>query len=340
MRDGWKQVRPDDDLVACPMADGGEGTIDVVKAARPDAVLHTMEVADARGIASQAEWLMLDGDVAVIEAAQACGLSQLSAAQRNPLALTTYGVGQMVTGAVEASAKTVIVGLGGSATVDGGAGAMAALGHELRRADGNRLKVGGESLVQLDAVRVGASAGYELIAAIDVTNPLLGSLGAAPVFGPQKGASAQDVETLTRGLERWADVVERDLEGGPWRDLPGAGAAGGLGFALAAFLGAELRPGAAVVAELVGLEAALAGASIVVTGEGTLDMQTGAGKAPEYVRARASAVGCATAVVAGRIQDDAGARFDHALALGPDGLTRAAALVHQRSGELAATISK
>ena len=335
MASGWRRARPDDDVVLRPMADGGEGTVDVIRAARRDATSHVTEVADARGTAVDATWLMLADATAVIESAEACGLSRLPPEDRDPLRLTTYGVGQLLLAARAAGAHRVVVGLGGSATVDGGAGAATALGHRLLRADGNGVKVGGGNLAEIRTIRVGPPFDTAVVLASDVTNPLLGEHGAAAVFAPQKGADEAGVAQLEAGMRVWADVVERDLEGDVWRDLPGAGAAGGLGFALAAFTGAQIRSGAEVIGDLVGLGDAVSGTDLVVTGEGSLDAQTEAGKAPEHVRQCAVAAGAATAVIAGRVAEGAGQRFDTALPLGSEGMTRARELVTERAFELA-----
>lgn len=334
---GWRRVRPDDELVAVPMADGGEGTLDVV-AEVTTARWQEAEVADARGVATQARWLLLEDGRAFVEAAQAVGLSRLPADARDPLTATSYGVGQLLAQACR-QADEVIISLGGSATVDGGAGAMTALGHRLERADGNRLKVGARYLDALARIVPGPRLPATLVVASDVTNPLLGAAGAAAVFGPQKGAGPEDVVLLEARLAHWADLVERDVPGGPWRELAGAGAAGGLGFALAAFEGARIESGAATVARLAGLDAALADAAIVLTGEGRLDEQTFFGKGPGYVTERARAAGARVFAVAGTIRDGAEARFDAARELGPEGLQRAAELVADRAAELAATVS-
>lgn len=336
---GWRRRRPDDELVLVPMADGGEGTLAVVAAAVPGAEQVTVEVADARGRPVEAAWLRLPDGRALVEAAQACGLSRLAPHERDPLTATSFGVGQLLAAAAAAGATEIVVGLGGSATVDGGAGMATALGHRLLRADGNGVKVGGQHLGDIVKIVAGPSLGVPVTVAVDVTNPLLGPEGAAAVFGPQKGAGPDDVVLLERGLATFADVVERDLPGGPWRDLPGAGAAGGLGFALAAFVGARLAGGAAAVADLVGLDAALQGAGAVVTGEGSLDAQSDAGKAPTFVAARARAHGARAFAVAGRVQPGADGGFDRALDLGPEGMVRAAELVAERAAALAAEVS-
>lgn len=335
MADGWSRARPDDEIVALPMADGGEGTIDVVEVAVPGAERVVTEVADARGTAVDAAWLRLPDGRALIEVAQACGLSRLAADKRNPRWTTSYGVGQLLAAAVAAGVREIVVGLGGSATVDGGAGMATALGHRLLRGDGNGVKIGGEYLRQLHHVEPAAPPAVPVVVAVDVTNPLLGPEGAAAVFAPQKGAAPEDVPVLEEALARLARIVERDLDGGPWRDLPGAGAAGGLGFGLAAFCGARLTGGSAAIADLVGLEEALERADVVLTGEGALDAQTTRGKVPAYVAERARDHGARVLAVAGRLAEGAGEGFDRAVDLGPEGMDRAAELVEERAGELA-----
>ncbi|MPZ86854.1 MAG: glycerate kinase [Nitriliruptorales bacterium] len=338
MRRGWSRVRPDDEVVIVPMADGGEGTLAVVESGVPGAERVEADVADARGRAGAAAWLRLPDGRALVEAAAACGLSRLGPGERDPLLTTSYGVGQLLRAAVEGGATAIIIGLGGSATVDGGGGMLTALGHRLLREDGNGVKVGGRWLGDTARIVRGPDIGVPVTVASDVTNPLLGPDGAAAVFGPQKGADAERIRLLEAGLGAFADAVERDLEGGPWRDLPGAGAAGGLGFALLAFCNAKLVPGADAVADLVGLEPALRGAAVAITGEGSLDAQSAAGKAPNYVLGRARNFGVRVLAIAGRVHDGAGAAFDAVADLGPEGLERAAALVEERAADLAAKV--
>lgn len=317
---GWREIRPRDDVQLSPMADGGEGTLQVVQAAVSGAVTHTVEVADARGLASNAQWLELPDGRALLPVSGVCGITAMSAEYRDPLRTTTYGVGQLVAAVAASHPAGIIIGLGGSATVDGGVGMISALtGHSVRRADGNAVKVGGRWVAQVDhlasSFRVPAA---DMVIASDVTNPLLGPSGAARVFGPQKGADHAGVAELERALTQWADVAERDLPGGPWRDLPGAGAAGGLGFALMALLDATMRSGAQVVAELTGFDPSHS--DVVITGEGSLDAQTDAGKVPAEVARQARRAGALTVALAGRISDGAGERFDVVEELGPDGL--------------------
>jgi len=339
MADGWASVRPGDEVVLVPMADGGEGLIAVVEAAVAGAVPHRVEVADARGIATEATWVLLPDGRAVIEAAQACGLSKLDPQARNPKLATSYGVGQLIAAAAATGAREIVVGVGGTASVDGGGGLVTALGTRLLRADGNRVKVGGEFLDQVARIEAAPPLGVPVVAALDVGSPLFGPVGAVAVFALQKGAAPGDLPQLEQAMVRYADIVERDLPGGPWRDRPGAGAGGGIGFALMAFLGATVAPGAETVAGLVGLHAALDGADVVVTGEGSLDAQTGAGKAPAVVAGLGRAAGARVLAVAGRVEPGAADRFDDVRDLGPNGMTHATELVRVRSAELAAALA-
>jgi glycerate kinase len=336
MARGWHRARPQDEVVLAPLADGGEGTLEVVASAVPGCERVDLDVLDARGIATPASWLRLPDGRALVESAEACGLRRLPDDQRDPLRATTYGVGQLLASAAAHGATQILVGLGGSATVDGGAGMATALGHRLLRADGNAVHLG-TALGLVDLVRIEPAGGFgvPVRAAVDVTAPLLGPDGAAVVFGPQKGAAPDDVPVLEDALTVLVEVAERDLPGGPWRDLPGAGAAGGLGFGLAAFCGAELSSGADLVAGLVGFTEAMDGAEVLLTGEGSLDGQTAAGKGPAYVLARGRERGVPVLAIAGRIADGAGAAYDEALGLGPEGLTRAWDLVVERTADIA-----
>lgn len=298
--EGWGRVHPDADVVVVPMSDGGEGLLDAVLArGMAGAAVHDREVADPRGLVTSARWLQ-DGDTAVIESAEACGLHLLAPDRRDPRLTTTWGVGQLLDAAREAGATRILVGLGGSATVDGGAGALSGLGFRLMVADGSGLKVGGEDLPRVrSAARtwVGDWDGIEIVLLADVDD----GLAAAPaVYGPQKGADEATVAHLEEGLAAWRSVAERDLGAPP--DLAtaaGAGAAGGLGYGLAAGLGASWRRGAQAVAELQGLEDAVEGADLVVTGEGRLDATTAAGKVVATVTRLAAAHGVPTAAVVG-----------------------------------------
>lgn len=314
---GWRQARPKDDLVLLPLADGGEGTLDVV-AGRGDR-FREVEVADPLGRPRRARWLRRDDGSALVESAEACGLWLLDEDERDPLRTTTYGVGQLLDAARRAGARRIDVGLGGSATVDGGAGALTALGLRVLRDDGQGLKIGGGELRAVDRVERGwldeGWADVEVVLWADVTTPLT---EAAATFGPQKGAAAAAVETLEEGLTRWADVVERDL-GGVRRDGSWTGAAGGLGFGLAGAFDARFEPGAAAVASAVGLRRAVAGADLLVTGEGRLDGTSAAGKVVGTVLESARDVRVRTVAVVGQatVSPDALADLETAAPAGP-----------------------
>lgn len=303
--EGWRRARPDDELVAVPLADGGEGLLDAL--ARPDDTWLTTEACGPLGHPLDTGLLLRADGSAVIETALVAGLGIVDADRRDPLLATTYGVGELLDAARDVGCDRILVGLGGSATVDGGAGALTGLGFRLTVADGSGLKVGGRDLPRVS----GADRGWartdwddvEVILLADVST-VLGD--AARRFGPQKGATQEAIELLERGLLSWADVAERDLAGGrTLRTLPGTGAAGGLGFGLAAGLGARIVPGAAAVADLVDLDGALAGAGLVVTGEGRLDATTTEGKVVTEVLARGAAAGVPVAAVVGQLATDA-----------------------------------
>lgn len=336
--DGWRSRRPDDEVVQVPMADGGAGTLDVVAGVVPDAERVEVEVADARGRARRASWLRLPDGRALVEAAEACGLAWLADDERDPRRATTYGVGQLLLAAQGACPTEIVIGLGGSATSDGGAGMALALGNQLLRADGNGLKVGAEHLVDLARISYAAPELATVVIACDVSNPLLGPAGAVAVFAPQKGAPRADLPVLEAALAHFADIVERDVPGGPWRDVEGAGAAGGLGFGLLAFCGARTTSGAEAVASLVGLDDHLRGADVVIAGEGKLDDQTAAGKTPAFVADRARRAGARVLAVAGQVEGAGATLFDDVSALGPEGLRRPVELTVQRAADLAATI--
>jgi glycerate kinase len=277
------------EVVSLPVADGGDGTV----AAAVSAGFRRIELG-VRGPVGKnvtASYALRD-DTAVIEAAQACGLSLLPAGSLAPLTATSRGVGELILTARRMGAKRIVLGVGGVATTDGGAGLVQALGARLTDAKGHELPPGGAALARLDVLdltRLRDLSGVEFLLASDVDNPLLGPWGAAAVYAPQKGASPADVEVLEAGLRRWADVAEAAVGGPvPLRDAPGAGAAGGIGFAALLFLGAQMRPGIELLLELASFGAQLDGARLVITGEGSLDEQSLRGKAPVGV-ARAAA---------------------------------------------------
>ncbi|HEX9887959.1 MAG TPA: glycerate kinase [Nitriliruptorales bacterium] len=302
--EGWQRARPGDEVVSVPLSDGGEGLIDVVRAVL-DGPTHELEVAGPHGKPVRARWLQVER-TAYVESAEAAGLNRLPADERGPLRTTTYGVGQVLEAVRAAGAQRVVVGLGGSATVDAGAGALTALGLRLLGAGGNGLKVGGGNLHYLEAIDRGWLSGtwgdIEVVCWADVRTPLL---EAAQRFGPQKGATPEDVGILRRGIERFSAVIERDLDVDPsLREAPGTGAAGGLGYGLAAVLGASIVDGAAAVLDAVGFQHHLGGADLVVTGEGGLDRTSLDGKVVGRVVDEARRARVAVAAVAGRLAED------------------------------------
>jgi glycerate 2-kinase len=287
------------EVVSLPVADGGDGTV----AAAVAAGFRRIELG-VRGPVGKnvtASYALRDG-TAVIEAAQACGLSLLPAGTFAPLTATSRGVGELILTACRMGAKRVVLGVGGVATTDGGAGLVQALGARLIDASTHDLPPGGAPLARLDTLDLSSLrdlSGVEFLLASDVDNPLLGPTGAAAVYAPQKGASPADVAVLEAGLRQWADAAEAAVGGSPpLRYAPGAGAAGGIGFAALLFLGARMRPGIELLLELASFGSQLDGARLVITGEGSLDTQTLHGKAPVGVARAATAHDPAIPVVA------------------------------------------
>ncbi|HWM34614.1 MAG TPA: glycerate kinase [Pseudolysinimonas sp.] len=296
--EGWREVRPDDEVLQIPQADGGEGTLDAVQAAVPGAMRHELEVTGPDGRPVRAGWLMLPDDTAVAEFAQSSGLPQMQTL--DALGATSRGLGQVLAAALAAGARSLVIGLGGSATTDGAAGALQALGLSLRDAEGAELEPGGAALAGLASADASSlvpppAGGVRLLT--DVTNPLLGTDGAAAVFGPQKGADPGQVEILDRALGVWAEVLGGDPR------LPGAGAAGGAGFGFAAAWGAELVAGSAELARLSGLTAAAAGADVLITGEGRFDATSLGGKVVGHALGLAGAA-TRVVVIAGRVDSE------------------------------------
>ena len=302
LADGWRRAAPGDEVDLAPLSDGGPGFVDVLATALPDAERRTVRVEDALARPVQAD-VLLHATTAYVESAQACGLHLLSQAERDPMRATTYGVGQLLMAALDAGATRIVVGLGGSATNDGGAGLLAALGLQRLDAAGERLAPGGAALRELDRLSGTLDprlSEVELVAASDVESPLLGLYGASSVFGPQKGAGREDVALLDGALTRWADVLERSLDVSV-RDRPGAGAAGGLGAALFV-LGATMQPGIALVQEAVGLDERISRADLVVSGEGRFDSQSLVGKVVSGVARTAGEHAVPCVVLAGDVQ--------------------------------------
>ena len=301
MADGVRAALPHADVVELPVSDGGPGLIDAWHAARGGALLP-LRVPDPLGRVRDARVLVQD-DAAIVESADACGMHLLARAELDPMRLGSGGVATLVEAAA-GLAPTVVLGLGGSATVDGGVGMAVALGWRFLDAAGRDLDTGGGALRRLERIVAPSARAFPRVVALaDVSNPLTGSLGAARVFGPQKGASADDVEALEEGLARLAQVVRRDV-GIDVGALPGAGAAGGLGAGCVAFLGATLERGADRLLRAVGFDEHLARASLVVTGEGSYDAQSSMGKVTGEVIARARRAGVPVLLVAGRVQGE------------------------------------
>ncbi|HWI51578.1 MAG TPA: glycerate kinase [Symbiobacteriaceae bacterium] len=308
---------PGADLVQVPMADGGEGTVDALVAGTGGQIIkHT--VTGPLGNPVEARFGLLgDGVTAAIEMAAASGILLVPKEQRNPLVTTTYGTGELIRAALDRGVKRIVCGIGGSATNDGGAGMIMALGAMLLKADGTSISFGGGALAELDRIDLSGLdprlQQVELLVACDVDNPLCGPRGASAIYGPQKGATPEMVQTLDGNLGHLAGIMARDL-GADVLEIPGAGAAGGLGGGLVGFLGARLRPGIEVVMEAVRIDELLAGTTLVVTGEGRTDGQTLAGKVPMGVARRAANHGVPAIVVSGAVTPDADALLAHNIA--------------------------
>ena len=293
---GWHAARPGDQVICVPLADGGEGTLDVLAAVVRGTRWHTARVTGPAGQPVDCAWLELPGGIAAVELARASGLPLL--ARPDPLGAHTTGLGEIIVHALDAGAGQVMITLGGSASTDGGTGALAALGARFLDDAGRALPPGGGALASLAAVdlaglRLPPAGGVSCLS--DVRAPLLGPAGAAAVFGPQKGASPAQVALLEDGLARLAGC----LAGDP--GAPGAGAAGGTGYGFATAWGAQLGPGAVQLARLAGLDRALSGADLVITGEGRFDETSGTGKVAGTVFAAATAAGVPAALVAGQV---------------------------------------
>ncbi len=295
---GLRSRRPDVEVDILPVADGGDGTLDAAVAAGFEPVEVTVTGPTGQPVRTR---FARRGETAVVEMADACGLERLPGGRFAPRSATSRGLGEVIAAALETGASSIVVGIGGSASTDGGAGLVAALGARLLDVAGDPLPEGGEALARLHTLDLGdldpRLRETEIVVACDVDNPLTGDKGAAAVYGPQKGASAGDVALLDAALAHWADVVATDT-GSDRRDEAGAGAAGGVGFGALALLGARLRPGIELMLDLVDFAARVPGAALVVTGEGSLDHQSLHGKAPVGVARATRAAGPAVPVVA------------------------------------------
>ncbi|MCK0716302.1 glycerate kinase [Chromohalobacter sarecensis] len=341
---GCARVFPQAQMIQCPMGDGGEGTLDALLAAT-GAERRVAEVHDALGRPIDARWgWHAARATAYIELAEASGLQALADVERTALHSTTFGVGELIREALDAGATRLILTLGGSATNDAGAGMLAALGARLIDTEGQPLPPGGAALAQLAELDLSGLdprlATLMVETAVDVDNPLLGERGASAIFGPQKGATSADVTQLDAALAHFADHVASTL-GKDHRALLGAGAAGGMGFAAAAFLEAQLKPGIELVMDQVDFDRLLEDADLVITGEGQLDGQSLAGKTPVGIARRARRHGVPTLALAGRLGagwqavHDEGIEAAFALADGPvtlpEALARTPELLADRS---------
>jgi glycerate 2-kinase len=360
--EGLHDSLPDAKIEIVPMADGGEGTAEVICNARGGSCLQcNAHDPLEREIDVRYAWIA-DEKLAVMEMSEASGMRRLAESERDPLRATTFGVGEMILDAASRGASEVIIGLGGSATNDGGFGMARALGFRFF-SDAKELTDGVSELAKLARIETPVAAGVspansptqptrlppqlKIIAAVDVKNPLLGTNGATRVFGPQKGATKNDIDILEPALTTLADVVAKEF-GFDYRNEPGAGAAGGLGFGLMSFCGAKIRPGFDVVAEAVGLEAKIEDADIVITGEGSLDRQTLEGKTPVGVARLARKLGKRVFAMVGRATNDREVReLFHAVYANTrpgmsqeENMKRAAELLRESARELAAILGR
>jgi len=310
---GFKSVFPDADYVKIPVADGGEGTVDTLIEAMNGRKV-TLNVVGALG-GSQPAFFGISEDkrTAFIEVAAACGLEQVPLDKRNPLITTTYGVGELILAALDLGTRHFIIGLGGSATNDGGVGMLQALGAKFLDNAGKSLGYGGAELSRLDKIDISGldcrlnDCRFEI--ACDVTNPLVGEKGASAVFGPQKGATPEMVGILDMALSHYGNIIERDF-GIAVKNLAGAGAAGGLGAAFAAFLNGSLKSGIGIIAKLLDLEGKMQNADLVITGEGRIDYQSVNGKVPVGVAMTAKKFNLPVICIAGSLGKDVQVVYD------------------------------
>lgn len=339
MREGVLRVVPDAEVVMVPVADGGDGTLETLIEGS-NGRIHEIEVTGPLGERRVVEWgAMGDGATAVLEMARTSGLALVPEERRNPLVATTYGLGEAMRHAMGSGYRRFIVGIGGSATNDAGAGMAQALGVRLLDESGNELEPGGAALAKLHRIDMSSLDEVvnecEFLVACDVNNPLTGPTGASAIYGPQKGATPEMIRELDAALSHFADIVVRDI-GVEVSDVAGAGAAGGLGGGLIAFVGGQIRAGVDIVLDTVGLDDYLTDCNLVITGEGSMDHSTIYNKAPVGVAARAKRLGIPVVGISGSLgsgfQDvhDYGIDGLSAITSGPMTLDEAS----QRAGEL------
>jgi glycerate kinase len=313
---GFREIFPEAEYLKLPMADGGEGTVAAMVAATGGTLVEVEVTGPLGNPVTACYGLTGDGKTAVIEMAAASGLDLVAPNLRNPLITTTFGTGELIKAALDEGARRLIIGIGGSATNDGGAGMLQALGVILQDQAGRPLGFGGGQLANLERIDLSSMdprlKTCRIEVACDVNNPLTGPKGASAVFGPQKGATPEMVAELDANLCHYAALINRDL-GQHVASVPGAGAAGGMGAALLAFLGAKLRPGIEIVMEAVGLENYVEEADLVITGEGRIDSQTVNGKTPIGVARMAKRYGKPVIGIAGCLASDAAVVHGHGI---------------------------
>jgi glycerate kinase len=331
MREGVEQVLPDATILVHPVSDGGEGLAEVVVGALGGELVWREVSGPLPGQRVVASFgLSGDGTAAVIEMAQAAGLPLVPPALRDPKVTSTFGVGELIRASLEMNVSSILVGIGGSATNDGGAGMAEALGIRLLDVQGEPLPRGGAALEMLERIdlsgRDSRLEGVSLEVACDAQNPLLGPSGASRTYGPQKGATPTDVELLERSLSRLAEVVQQTI-GVDLRLIPGGGAAGGLGAGLVAFCNARLKKGIDLVLEMTGFDAGLRSADLVITGEGKIDAQVRFGKALSGILDRATRMGKPVAAVVGSIEGP------REVFVGPSGFSEIVSLVDEKTSQ-------
>jgi glycerate kinase len=346
---GISRVLPDVQVTCVPVADGGDGTLAVME--RAGFVRRSVGTCDALGRPRRAD-IGLRADEAFVELAEICGIAMLGSETLRPLQATSRGVGMAIRAALDEGARTVVLGLGGSASTDGGLGLLVELGAVVRDVDGGTCSADGAGLLTVASLDVSGLdprlAAVDVVAVTDVRSPLTGPQGAARQFGPQKGLTCDETLVIDRAMERWGRLLVGTAPDGRDAEAPGSGAAGGIAAAVGTVLNGTIRPGAAFVLDVLELDAALAGADLVIAGEGRWDAQTDQGKAPRGVVDRAIRAGVPVAIVAGRI-DDPVALLDSTailvrslLDLQPDPLrsmTEAAALLDHVGEDLATTLA-
>jgi len=304
---GIREVFPEAEIIKIPMADGGDGTVQCLVNATGGKILEEKVIGPLGNEVWAFYGILGDRKTAIVEMAAASGLTLVPENKRDPLITTTYGTGQLIKAALNQGCRKMIIGIGGSATNDGGAGMVQALGTKLLDKDGEEIGFGGGELKKIVKIDISCMdkrlSDIKVLAASDVNNPLCGPQGASRIYGPQKGATPEIIEELDESLAYFAELIKRDLHK-DIKEIPGAGAAGGLGASLMAFLNAELRPGIEIMIEAVKLEQAIKDADLVITGEGKIDSQTIYGKAPIGVAKIAKKYNVPVVAVAAIIEED------------------------------------